>query len=706
MKLNLYIRKYSDPCMWAAGILSLLGLLFQRLPVPGWTADLMFICAMILAGVPILIRAVQGLRYKSVGIECLVSIAVIGACVIREFSEAAIVTFLFQFGSYLEQRTMKKTRSAIKQLTEMVPATAWKLTDDIVEEIDADEVEEDDLLLVKTGSQIAVDGIVTEGEGYVNEASITGESTLVRKEKGSTVYAGSLLDSGTLTMRATKVGEDTTFAKIIALVEEAQDAKSPAERFIDRFARYYTPAVVLIAVLTFLFSRNLDTAITVLVLACPGALVIGAPIANVAGIGRGAQEGILLKGGDSVHTFVKTDTVVFDKTGTLTVGQPSVICAHFFAPQNVKETDGERLSERAVTKEETEQILSMVASAEMASEHPLAQAIVGYVTDQGLPVSQVVHADVEKGYGIRADIDGKELMIGSQSFMEKYSIHPARCVSEQVDEVHASGATAVLVALDGEVAAVLGIADAVKPDAADSLKRLQKQGIRHLVMLSGDHESTAKAVAGQIGITEYHGGLLPADKVAYIQKMQKNGQTVTFVGDGINDSPALATADTGIAMGSGTDVAIDSSDVVLIRSDLKSLASGYALAKRIVRIMYQNIAIAVGTVILLLAGLFAGYIHMAIGMLIHEASILVVIFNAMRLMIRREKMTKKTIQMEELVCPMCAQKIETALKKAKGVENVKVLYNASKAKVEFDETQTDVEALKKVITDLGYVVIK
>lgn len=637
MKLNLYIRKYSDPCMWAAGILSLLGLIFQRLPVPGWTVDLVFICAMILAGVPILVRAVQGLRYKSVGIECLVSIAVIGACVIREFSEAAIVTFLFQFGSYLEQRTMKKTRSAIKKLTEMAPATAWKITDDTVEEIDADEVEEDDLLLVKTGSQIAVDGVVTEGEGYVNEASITGESTLVRKEKGSTVYAGSLLEGGTLKMRATKVGEDTTFAKIIALVEEAQDAKSPAERFIDRFARYYTPAVVLIAVLTFLFTRNLDTAITVLVLACPGALVIGAPIANVAGIGRGAQEGILLKGGDSVHTFVKTDTVVFDKTGTLTVGQPSVICAHFFAPQNEKETEGENLSEKVVTQEKTEQILSLAASAEMVSEHPLAQAIVRYVTDKGLTVTQAVHVDAEKGYGIRADIDGKKLLIGSQSFMEKHSIHPARCVSERVAEVHASGATAVLMALDGKVAAVLGIADAVKPDATDSLKKLKKLGIRHLVMLSGDHESTAKAVAAQIGITEYHGGLLPADKVAYIQKMQKNGQTVTFVGDGINDSPALATADTGIAMGSGTDVAIDSSDVVLIRSDLKSLASGYALAKRIVRIMYQNIAIAVGTVILLLAGLFAGYIHMAIGMLIHEASILVVIFNAMRLMIRREK---------------------------------------------------------------------
>ena len=233
---------------------------------------------------------------------------------IQKFREAAIVTFLFQFGSYLEKRTMKKTRSAIKTLTEMAPTTAYKIEENDIEEIDVDDVEIDDCLLVKTGNQIPVDGFVYEGNGYVNEASITGESTLSKKEKGSFVYAGSLLDSGTLKMQATKVGEDTTFSKIIALVEEAQDAKSPAERFIDRFARYYTPVVVLLSLFTFIFTKNLDTAITVLVLACPGALVIGAPIANVAGIGKGAQEGVFLKGGDSVNTFIKTDTMVFDKT--------------------------------------------------------------------------------------------------------------------------------------------------------------------------------------------------------------------------------------------------------------------------------------------------------------------------------------------------------------------------------------------------------
>ncbi len=623
MNINLFIRKYSNPCMWAAGILSLLGIVQSKLPVHIWFANVVFILAMILAGVPVLVRAVQGLKYKSIGIECLVSIAVIGACLIQEFSEAAIVTFLFQFGSYLEQRTMKKTRSAIKSLTEMAPTTAWKLTDGEAEEIDVDDVELDDLLLVKTGNQIAVDGVVTDGEGYVNEASITGESALCKKTKGSSVYAGSILDSGTLQMQATKVGEDTTFAKIIALVEEAQDAKSPAERFIDRFARYYTPVVVLLAALTWTFTRNLDTAITVLVLACPGALVIGAPIANVAGIGRGAQEGILLKGGDSVNTFVKTDVMVFDKTGTLTVGQPIVTEQYFF--------------EKIQTEEQKNTLLSLVASIELASDHPLAQAVVRFVREKGFPVKQALHVEVEKGFGIRGETEGRALLIGNQKLLENEQVELSDEVQQAVDQMHAHGATVVLAAVDGQAVLALGIADAVKADAASSLSRLKKAGIKKLIMLTGDHESTAQAVAEQTGITEFHGELLPEDKVRYIQKLKEQGHTVTFVGDGVNDSPALATADIGIAMGSGTDVAIDSSDVVLIKSDLESLAVGYDLARRIVRIMYQNIAIAVGTVMLLLVGLFAGYIHMAIGMLIHEASILVVIFNAMRLMIRRKK---------------------------------------------------------------------
>ena len=416
-KLNVFFRKYSIPAMWGAGAATLIALALAHLGGGMLYADIFYIVGFILAGSPILFRAVQGLRFKTVGIECLVSIAVIGACLIGEFSEAAIVTFLFQFGSYLEQKTMTKTRSAIKRLTEMAPATALRISEDGgIEEIDAEDVEEGDRLLVRTGGQIAADGAVTLGEGYVNEASITGESAPAHKTPGSALYAGTILESGTVEMEAARVGEDTTFSKIIQLVEEAQDAKSPVERFIDRFARYYTPAVVVMAALTLIFTRDLDTAITVLVLACPGALVIGAPTASVAGIGRGAQKGVLLKGGDTIHTFAK-------------------------------------------------------------------------------------------------------------------------------------------------------------PDAAVSIARLRRLEVKRIAMLTGDNRAAAEAVAARAGITEIYPECLPQDKVSILRRMQEEGRTVTFVGDGINDSPAITAADTGIAMGSGTDVAVESSDVVLISSDLAGLAS-------------------------------------------------------------------------------------------------------------------------------------
>lgn len=621
-RINRFIGKYSNRCMWIAGILILAAWMMNSAELADYCQDACYVGAMVLVGYPILFRAYQGLRFKTVGIEFLVSIAVAGACVIGEFSEAAIVMFLFQFGSFLEQKTMKKTRSAIKALMEMAPSSAWRIHGDEVEEIDVDEVEEGDILLVKTGNQIAVDGVVVHGEGYVNEAGITGESEPAHKITGSPVYAGTFLDSGTLQMEAARVGEDTTFARIISLVEEAQDAKSPAERFIDRFARYYTPAVVVMAVVVLFVTGNLDTAITVLVLACPGALVIGAPVANVAGIGRGAQEGILLKGGDSVHTFVKTDTVVFDKTGTLTVGRPQVVKEYRYS--------GER-----------ENILSMAAAAEQVSDHPLARAIVTYVERNGIEqketVSEIISAEPLKGLGIKAQIGNQKILIGNEKLLETCQVRIPEQTRRDIQAEQEKGVTTVLIVVNGILSLLLGISDAVKEDAASSIREMKKLGIRHLVMLTGDHSCTAASVAKQIGIQEFHGELLPQDKLEWIRKMQEKKHIVTFVGDGINDSPALAAADTGIAMGSGTDVAIDCSDVILIKSDLTSLVKAWKLAKRTVWVMYQNIVIAVGTVILLLIGLFAGYIHMGIGMLIHEASILVVIFNAMRLIFWKRK---------------------------------------------------------------------
>ena len=294
---------------------------FKNEAVAVWT----LVIASVLGVMPIAIQAYQALKVKVISIDVLVTIAVIGAFFIRNFEESAIVTFLFLFGAYLEQRTLNKTRSAIKELTEMAPESALKqMPNGEFEEVDVDEVDIGDILLVKTGAKIPVDGTVLSGEGSINEASITGESLPVSKEKGGAVYAGTILDNGTLQIAADRVGEDTTFGKIIELVEEAQDSKSEAERFIDRFSKYYTPAVLLLGIVVWAFSRNLELAITILVLGCPGALVIGVPVSNVAGIGNGARHGVLLKGSEVINDFSRLDTIVFDKTGTLTVGNPSV----------------------------------------------------------------------------------------------------------------------------------------------------------------------------------------------------------------------------------------------------------------------------------------------------------------------------------------------------------------------------------------------
>ena len=302
-------------------------LIFKNETIFAWA----LITASVIGIAPIAIQAYQALKVKVISIDVLVTIAVAGAFIIRNFEESAIVTFLFLFGAYLEQRTLNKTRSAIKELTEMAPESALKqMENGEFEEVEVDEVDVGDILLVKTGAKVPVDGTVLTGEGYVNEASITGESVPVRKKENSTVFAGTILENGTLQIVADRVGEDTTFGRIIELVEEAQDSKSETERFIDRFSRYYTPAVLVLAFIVWLISRNIELAVTILVLGCPGALVIGVPVSSVAGIGNGARHGVLLKGSEVIQDFSRTDTIIFDKTGTLTIGNPKVADTEFY----------------------------------------------------------------------------------------------------------------------------------------------------------------------------------------------------------------------------------------------------------------------------------------------------------------------------------------------------------------------------------------
>lgn len=598
----------------------------------GW--QLAMVTASIIGFLPIAIQAYQALRVKVVSIELLVTIAVLGAFVIGEYNESAIVTFLFLFGALLEQKTLEKTRSAISQLTKMAPASALLLDEaGTIEKVDIDEVVAGDLLLVKTGAQVPVDGVITEGRGHLNEASVTGEAQMAAKSIGDKVFAGTILENGTLKVTAEKVGEDTTFGKIIELVEEAQDAKSNAEGVIDKFAKYYTPAVLLLALVVGVVTQDLRLAITILVLGCPGALVIGVPVSSVAGIGNGAKNGILIKGGQVLDTFSQVDTFVFDKTGTLTEGKPTVAVVRSY---------NHSLSE--------EKLLMLTAAVERESDHPLGQAITRYAALENYPA--VTETKVIKGQGLMASVAGYQLLVGNEKLLQAGNVQLSAALQKELSQLQREGNSTVLIAVDGQLALLIGIKDQIRKEAASTLQQLRKMGAKQLVMLTGDNQAAADLVGQQLALNTVKGGLLPEEKSAYVRQLQASGHKVAFVGDGVNDSPSIALADIGIAMGNGTDVAVETSDIVLMQSNFANLVQGYGLTKKTVANMKENIAIAVGTVLFLLIGLVAGYIYMASGMLVHELSILVVVINGMRLLGYRTKHDQVTVSEKDLTATL------------------------------------------------------
>lgn len=608
-----YILSKKNVITVISGLLIVLGFfshfVLENVGLSEWS----LIIASVFGITPIAIQAFQAMKVKVISIDVLVSIAAIGALFIQNYEESAIVTFLFLFGHYLEQRTLNQTRSAIKELTDMAPESALVQTEDgEFEEVDVDDVDEGDVLLVKTGAKVPVDGTVLTGEGYINEASITGESVPVTKTEGSEVFAGTILENGTIQIRADKVGEDTTFGKIIELVEEAQDSKSEAERFIDRFSKWYTPTVLVLAFIVWAMTQNVELAITILVLGCPGALVIGVPVSNVAGIGNGARNGVLLKGSEVINDFSKVDTIVFDKTGTLTVGNPEV-------------------AETEVYGDNVEKAYSYLASVETESDHPLAKAVLQHTGK--VELFPVEDTDVVKGGGIVAQVDGHRIAVGNVALMEKENVQLSKKAQKDVKQFEKNGNSLVLTAVDGELKILMGIRDQIRPGVKQDLQELKNLGVKDLVVLSGDNQGTVDRIACELNLTEAHGHMLPEDKAAYIEKLQQKGHTVAFVGDGVNDSPSLALADIGIAMGSGTDVAIETSDVVLMNSNFSNLPHALGLVKATANNMKQNIVISVGVVLVLLTSVFfSEWMNMSIGMLVHEGSILVVIFNGMRLM--------------------------------------------------------------------------
>ena len=591
------------------------------------------VLATVVGGYDIAKTAYHEVTNRTLGIKTLVTLAAIGAIVIGEYWEAAAVVFLFSLGSYLEGRTMRKTRTALQELLEMTPDTATVRRDGTLQEVSARDVEEGEVVVVKPGGKIPVDGTVVDGESAVNQAPVTGESAPVHKADSDEVYAGTVNQEGALEIRTTGAGSDTTLERIIRRVEEAQEAQSPTESLIDRFAKYYTPAVIALAIGAYAVTQNAILSLTLLVIGCPGALVIGPPVSIVSAIGNAARSGVLMKGGEHLERAGKIDLVAFDKTGTLTKGETTV-------------SDIEGFGVAAAD------VLSLAATAEKKSEHHLADAIVDMArerqtaaTDGGATVAQADDTDVGRrsvpdpddfdvvaGKGVIAHADGQEVVVGNRALLDDRDVDVPDRVADYVREREGRGETVVHVVRDGDIIGAIAMRDELREAAPGVVAALQDAGIE-TVMLTGDNDRTAAAVAEEVGIDEYRAELLPEDKQSVIEGYQADGHVVAMVGDGINDASSLATADVGIAMGAaGTDTAIETADMALMADDLERIPYAVKLSKATRWNVLENVGIAVLTVTVLLAGVLTSYVTLASGMLVHEASVLLVILNGMRLL--------------------------------------------------------------------------
>lgn len=612
----------------------------------------LMIAAAIVAGSNIAMRAWNSLLNKHISIELLVTIAATGALIIGEYWESAAVTFLFMMGAWMEARTMNKTRQTLEKLIEIAPDTALVLRNEKTVEVPASEIEANELVLARPGSRIPVDGIVEEGSSSINESSITGESIPVEKVNGSTVYAGTINQNGLLKIRAEKTGADTTLAGIIRRVEEAQEEKAPTQRFIERFAQWYTPAILIFSGAAFLVTGNIYLGLTLLVIGCPGALVISTPVSIIAGIGRAAQKGILIKGGDYLETAGKVTAIALDKTGTLTEGKPQLTKILTFdtalspLDQDNRGLDDYDLADSTgdvalLPEKETltnshwsdaeTKILYWAAIAETASEHPLAKPILEAASTMDIPNPDTFTA--VSGKGIQAEYQGRIITVGTEKFMKEQNIQLQPEEHQAIGLLKNQGDTTVIVALDDIALGAIGISDTVRENAVAMVKKLRKNGVERILMLTGDNQQTAAAIAKQSGIEEVHAELLPEDKLQIIKGLGEEGYVTAMIGDGINDAPALATADIGIAMGmAGTDIAIETADIALMSDDLMNIPEAIRASKKTMGNIKQNVIIALLTVAGLLGGVLLGKVHMAGGMLIHEISVLVVIANGMRLL--------------------------------------------------------------------------
>ncbi|HEY4694013.1 MAG TPA: cation-translocating P-type ATPase [Bellilinea sp.] len=617
-----------------SGALILAGLaaryFFNTLPLH----NILMSIAAIVAGLGIASRAWNSLRNRHISIELLVTIATIGALAIGEVWEAAAVTFLFVFGAYLEARTLSKTRQVLGELIDLAPVTAIVLRGGVQIEVAPHEVQVGETVLIKPGARVPVDGEVLTGASAVDESSITGESMPEEKTLGDRVFAGTVNLDGMLQLRATGVGADTMLARIIARVEEAQEQKAPTQRFVEKFSQWYTPAIIILSAAAFIISRDIELALTLLVIGCPGALVISTPVSIIAGIGSAARRGILIKGGEYLENAGKISAVALDKTGTLTLGKPHL--TDIVVLQPALEIAGMALPGLSSTSTHWDagqaDLMWWAGMAESGSEHPLARAIYQEALKLGhLPMPD--EFEMLPGKGVRATYEGREILVGAPKWLAERSIPLPEDLTHQMDLLRSEGKTAVLAARDGRLWGILAISDPMREDAAEMVRRLRADGIKQVIMLTGDDLATAQAIARRAGISDVRAGLLPEDKLAAIRQLQVEGHIVAMIGDGINDTPALAAADIGIAMGAaGAGLAIETADIALMADDLLKVPEAIRLSRATLQNIRQNVVVALLTVSGLLAGVLLGSVHMAGGMLIHQLSVLVVIANGMRLL--------------------------------------------------------------------------
>jgi len=585
-------------------------------------AIILFAISIAIGGAGMFKTGFKNLARLDFDMKTLMTIAIIGAVIIGEWREGAVIVFLFAVSEALEAYSMNKARQSIRSLMDIAPPFATVKRGNELLELATEDIIIGDVLIVKPGSKIAMDGMVLSGISTINEAAITGESVPVLKKKEDEVFAGTMNEEGALEITVTKLVGDTTIAKIIHLVEEAQAEKAPSQKFVDQFAKYYTPAIIVLAALVAVVPPLLGAewqiwvyqGLAVLVVGCPCALVISTPVAIVTAIGNAARQGVLIKGGIHLEETGRLRAIAFDKTGTLTKGYPEV--TDFILASGV----------------ERQKVLQSIAAVESLSQHPLGTAVTNYAYENGALKVDATNFQSVTGKGAYAEINGETTYIGSIDWIQELTSMPVDAI-ELATELQRAGKSVMAVAVDNLYCGLLAVADPVRKESRDVLLKLKEIGMDHMVMLTGDHPETAAAIAGELGMTDVRGGLMPDDKLTAIKSLSEKYGRVAMVGDGINDAPALAAASVGIAMGgAGTDAALETADIALMADDLEKLPYTIKLSRKTLRIIKENIMFALGLKVLALLLIIPGWLTLWIAIFADMGATLLVVINSLRLM--------------------------------------------------------------------------